>query len=280
MRSLREQEQKTNTIIDRLILQWKTPQNNHKVLLLVEGPQDIEFYSRYFDGQTVGVRSSGGCSSMKKVYEGIKSNSSIFQFYLAICDSDFARINQIEPYGENVFYADTHDHEMMCIACEHTFRSMFLELTQCWKDSLFEQIARELHSLTLFKWYNYTFHCNCSFGHMELVNISLDKLLDYNYLFGDVCAHSPNVKEFCTLESLKQFVSEKETLIDWKEITNGHDFIKRFVGYCKRNSIGQFPEKKLRKLLHENFRKEEFSKTQLYNDVCHWEERNSKHILS
>ena len=48
MRSLQQQEIKRNTQVDKLILQWKTPQNKDKVLLLVEGFQDIEFYNRFF----------------------------------------------------------------------------------------------------------------------------------------------------------------------------------------------------------------------------------------
>lgn len=216
---------------------------------------------------------------MKKVYDGIRQETSLFHNYLAICDSDFARINQIAPYGDSVFYADTHDHEMMCITCEYTLRSMFLALNPCWHNSLFEQIVQELKCLSLFKWYNYTNHCNFSFGHLELVNMPQNNLSDYNYLFSDVCAHSSNFNENCSLDKLKQFASEKESSIEWTEITNGHDFIKRFVGYCKRNFIGQFPEKKIRKLLHENFREEDFSKTHLYSEIRLWEDKNSKQIL-
>lgn len=280
MRTLQQQETKRNTQVDKLILQWKTPQNRNKVLLLVEGNQDKDFYAKFFDQQKVELRSSGGCNSMKNIYEGIQRYQMIFKYNLAICDSDFARINQQSPFSDNVFYADTHDHEMMCICCENAFGSILALGNLYLNDGIFNKIVSELKVLSLFKWYNYTNRCNCVFKSLDLMNMPQVQLSDYAYLHGIVCAQSSNISEECTLDALRQFVSEKESQINWKEITNGHDFIKRFAGYCKRESLGQFSEKKIRTTLHDNFSVQDFLQTQLCSEIRNWENVNSKHILN
>jgi hypothetical protein len=279
MTSLRQQETKRNTQVDKLILQWKTPQNRSKVLLLVEGPQDKDFYIKFFDSQAVELRSSGGCNSMKDIYNGIQRNPVIFKYNLAICDSDFSRINRKLPFGENVFYADTHDHEMMCICCKKAFYAILSLVSLSSTDSDFETIVAELKELSLFKWFNYTYRYNCIFKHLELVNMPQVALSDYAYLHNVVGANSSKMSDECTLEALENFALEKECLIDWKEITNGHDFIKRFLGYCKRHSLGQFSEKKIRTVLHDKFTLEDFTETSLYSDIRTWENSNSKTIL-
>ena len=280
MRSLQQQEIKRNTQVDKLILQWKTPQNKDKVLLLVEGFQDIEFYNKFFSQETVGLRSCGGCNSMKTIYEGIQRKQMIFKFNLAICDSDFARINQKPPFGENVFYADTHDHEMMCICCENAFGSILALGNLSQNDDIFNKIVLELKELSLFKWYNYTNRYNCVFRSLDIMNMRQVQLSDYAHLYSAVCAQSSNISEECILVALQQFASDKESHINWKEITNGHDFIKRFAGYCKRNSLGQFSEKKVRTTLHDNFSIQDFSQTQLCSAIRNWENLNSRQVLS
>lgn len=279
MRSLQQQEIKRNTQVDKLILQWKTPQNKDKVLLLVEGFQDIEFYNKFFSQETVGLRSCGGCNSMKNIYEGIQRKQMIFKFNLAICDSDFARINQKPPFGENVFYADTHDHEMMCICCENAFGSILALVNLSRIDVIFNTIVSELKELSIFKWYNYTHRYNCIFRHLELLNTSQVELSDFSYLYDSIKANSPKMSGECTLDALKRFAQEKENSIDWKEMTNGHDFIKRFTGYCRRSSLGQFPEKKIRAVLHDSFSHQDFFQTQLCSDIQKWENLKSKLIL-
>lgn len=280
MRSLQQQETRRNTQVDKLILQWKTPQNKDKVLLLVEGPQDIDFYHKFFSQETVELRSCGGCNSMKNIYEGIQRYQMIFKYNLAICDSDFARINRILPYGEYVFYADTHDHEMMCVCCENAFHSILSLAHLSLSDGIFETIATDLKEISLFKWFNYTYHYNCIFRSLDLMNMPQEQLSDYAHLYSFVCSQSSNISDECTFDALQEFVSEKDNYLELKEITNGHDFIKRFAGYCKRNSLGQFSEKKVRNTLHDNFSVQDFFKTQLCSDIRRWETLNSKSILS
>ena len=112
------------------------------------------------------------------------------------------------------------------------------------------------------------------------MNMPQVQLSDYAHLHGIVCAQSSNISEECPLDALRQFASEKESQINWKEITNGHDFIKRFAGYCKRESLGQFSEKKIRTILHDNFSVQDFLQTQLCSEIRNWENLNSKQILN
>lgn len=75
----------------------------------------------------------------------------------------------------------------------------------------------------------------------------------------------------------------KETtpLVVKYELTNGHDFIKRFCHHLRINDLihRQENENSIRNRLHPCFRLEAFVQTQLYQDISDWENANGSNIL-
>ena len=96
---------------NQYLLEWKTPSKAHKTLILVEGKDDREFYYKFFQDSNSEIKTSGGCGAFRKVYNCLQGKIK----NIAIKDSDFARLCHIFPTEDNIFYADAHDYEMMCL---------------------------------------------------------------------------------------------------------------------------------------------------------------------
>ena len=278
MISLREQQKKHDTIAAKLILEWKTPQNNGKVLLLVEGKKDVDFYKHYFSSVTCGVRPGGGCSSLKKVSNEILNEGITIKKHIIIRDSDFSRVNGRILSDGYVFYADAHDHEMMCIKNDSAFTRTASKCGLSNSNSIYNHITNELKTLSYFKWYNYTLNKKYDFKHIDIVNISEANLNDINYLFSCIPNLDPNIDSSIVFDDFHVF-SASRTHVDLSEVTNGHDFIKRFITHLRKIEHKQIAEKKFLEYLHEEYGMAEFSQSDLYSNINAWEVNNSVDIL-
>lgn len=278
MTSLKTLQEEHDTIVGKLILEWKTPQNNHKVLLLVEGPKDVEFYEPFFNEATCGIRPGGGCSNLKNIDSAISIDATNIKKHIIIRDSDFLRVNASISPKEHIFYADFHDHEMMCISNNEVLTRTATKCGIACASYLFQEITDELKVLSYLKWYNYTNHSKYKFKHLDLVNISTSNLTDINYLYPLV---SENTSDINTSTFQKEFAyfSTSRCCANIAEITNGHDFMKRFIARLKQERK-QISEAKCQKYLHKEYGLGEFSQSNLYSSIFEWEKRHECNILN
>ena len=100
------------TVADEFILQWKSPGYVDKVLVLVEGKDDRNFYYKFFNHYTTEVKDCKGCKKVVEVYNILKRKADFI--YITIKDSDFERLNGRLIREPNFFLSDCHDYEMMC----------------------------------------------------------------------------------------------------------------------------------------------------------------------
>lgn len=103
-KSLRETDRGQRRIARSVILAHKVPKTIHKFLVLVEGIDDLPIYYKFFNIDVVDIKDCNGCEHVNTVHETIK-NETNFKF-LSILDSDFKRLDGIEPFDTNVFYTD------------------------------------------------------------------------------------------------------------------------------------------------------------------------------
>lgn len=129
---------------NQYLLEWKTPSKAHKTLILVEGKDDREFYYKFFQDSNSEIKTSGGCGAFRKVYNCLQGKIK----NIAIKDSDFARLCHIFPTEDNIFYADAHDYEMMCLKNESTRQEIFENLAITYNEDLWKQIFQELNILS------------------------------------------------------------------------------------------------------------------------------------
>lgn len=278
MNSLKAQQEKNDTIAGKLILEWKTPQNSDKVLLLVEGPGDVNFYHPFFNESTCRIRLGGGCTNLNKINQVISRYRSVIKRHIIIRDSDFSRVNGSMLSDGYVFYADAHDHEMMCIKDANVLTRTASKCGLLNHMSIYDDITQELKTLSYFKWYNYTLNKKYDFKHIDIVNISEANLNDINYLFSCIPNKDPNIDCAIVFDDFHEF-SALRASVDLSEVTNGHDFIKRFITHLRKIEHKQIAEKKFLKYLHEEYGMDEFAQSDLYSNIHGWEVNNSVVIL-
>ena len=260
---------------NQYLLEWKTPSKAHKTLILVEGKDDREFYYKFFQDSNSEIKTSGGCGAFRKVYNCLQGKIK----NIAIKDSDFARLCHIFPTEDNIFYADAHDYEMMCLKNESTRQEIFENLAITYNEDLWKQILQELNILSYFKWYNYCEHLKYNFKTFSVEGLSSEQLKDFEYIHTQILPKS-NPNRIITANYIESFQRDHSPCCEY-ELTNGHDFIKRFCHHLRINDLihRQENENSIRNRLHPCFRLEAFVQTQLYQDISDWENANGSNIL-
>ena len=278
MTSLKDASSKHQLKANQIRMEWYTPKNYGKVLILVEGPEDATFYFKFFNRENSGIKNSGGCGTLKGVYSILRTANEIT--CIAIKDSDFDRINSVAAIDENFFYADNHDYEMMCLSDQDVRKTFFENIGIEPDEELIDLIIEELRYLSFFKWYNYT-HFNCyimSKIRVDSQDITADKLNSYNFLH-TTCYNPVSSHNVIDKNCLEHFIEQNHEYSDW-EIINGHDFIQRLCFHLKqshnRNNIN---EEKIKLVLYPCFDMNAFQKTLLYRDIRQWEANNRRYIL-
>ena len=243
--------------------------------MLVEAKDDREFYYKFFQDSNSEIKTSGGCGAFRKVYNCLQGKIK----NIAIKDSDFARLCHIFPTEDNIFYADAHDYEMMCLKNESTRQEIFENLAITYNEDLWKQIFQELNILSYFKWYNYCEHLKYNFKTFSVEGLSSEQLKDFEYIHTQILPKS-NPNRIITANDIESFQRDHSPCCEY-ELTNGHDFIKRFCHHLKAGNLThrQENENSIRNRLHPCFRLEAFVQTQLYQDILDWENANGSNIL-
>lgn len=265
------------SIANEIILERKSPAWNNKILILVEGKDDRIFYYKFFDNNFSEIKDCKGCKKVIDVYNLL--NKKIYSDFITIKDSDFDRINGKNKLGDNFFYSDCHDYEMMCLKNKNTINKLFAHLAMKYDDEIINNVFEDLRYISFFKWYNYTSHCNYNFRVLTIRNLPKNLLHDFGYIHNILLKASKNCVSI-NEQILEQFI-DKNIHPDLYEITNGHDFISRLTLYLEKNncSINNMNEDKLKLILHPCFDTNDFQQTELYRDIKMWQDMRGKTIL-
>ena len=272
--SLRETRNNAQKRANEFIMSWKSPAHKDKVLVLVEGKNDRNFYFKFFSNDTAVVAACDNCGKVIEVFKLLDETDIV---HIAIKDSDFDRVNG-KTFPTGFFLSDAHDYEMMCLANSVTESELFCNLAIPYDRSLIDMTFEDLRFLSYFKWYNYTYVCNYNFKRFHVSQVQQEQLKDYNYIQSNVIPMSP-----CHIPideaALNLFIEENPC--DPYELTMGHDFIQRFCHHLKQKYSWHTNtnEDKIRTLLHPCFRMSEFVETTLYHNIRNWETASGKIIL-
>lgn len=265
------------SIADDIILKWKSEAYNNKVLVLVEGKYDGIFYYKFFNCNFSEVDDCKGCKKVIEVYRLLKSKWD--KDFIAIKDSDFDRVNGKNRLGDNFFYSDCHDYEMMCMKSTKTVEKLFSNLALRYDNEIIDAAFDDLRYISFFKWYNYTNYCKFNFRAFTIKDKTREQLYDFAYLHENLSRVSPNCVSIDE-EKLNDFINDNIGS-DRYEITNGHDFISRLIIHLQNeyDSYTNMNEEKLKLILHPCFDMSDFEDTNLYHDIKEWERLNGKTIL-
>lgn len=259
---------KDKELVDKLILEWNSPANNGKYLLLVESNNDKQFYYKFFDHKTVAIRQTEGCNLMRKVLNKMDSTNIT---YFAIKDSDFDRVSKINPSNSNCFLTDCHDHEMMCLHEKEVMTQLFRNNMVEYEEKIVDSIFEELKVLSHLKWYNYCNHCNLNFNRFYPDQEDIDKLKSFDYIINKI---EPQLDDSESAHSFSEhdvssFIDTQD-IYDQFEITNGHDFLRRLIVYFHSVGCKSINHNIIRVQLYSLFNFSHFKNTQLYQEIFKW----------
>ncbi len=209
---------------------------------------------------------------------------------IVIKDADFRRANGEDlDRNPDIFYADCHDHEMMCIF-QDKVREVLLEnfMVEGTGNTFFNNIFEELTLLSYFKWYNFNNICAYDFDRMgNLFGMSQSFFKDLEIMEKEIYCRTlserkkNNVKESLEridMNDLSDFVKSQPSP-DKYEITNGHDFYNRINFHLQKiNKNNVRSEEALKDTIYAAF-SFVFKNTQLYARLNTWCENNQTYIL-
>lgn len=128
----------------------------NKILILVEGDDDVSFYSNYLDAERVYLYQLQGCRYFAKVLGNL--NPRYVDRLAAIKDADFDHLNGISQNITNLFLTDTHDFEMLMItpdsvadiASQYGLKNELAHHAR----HIFDDVVYNLLNFSYIKWHN------------------------------------------------------------------------------------------------------------------------------
>lgn len=262
--------QTTGSIVSQISLMLKYTIANHKILVIVEGPDDKKFYSRYFDESNTEIILATGCDKLNDIVSGNIENKNHF---IVIKDADFNHLMHMKSPYPNIFLTDAHDYEMMIVTSTDSFWKAFLhEYLENNKENLDElkKVPEEIQIYSCLKLYSMVNTLNIKFTSFNLSKV-------YN-------GGEPVSKDKCltALSSMPEGILRKidnskfdKTLSNYDihdlgQLTNGHDFCEG-VSYKYRIKTGKsLSIKEIASCLRLSFREEDFKNTNLYKNISNW----------
>lgn len=274
--------------VDELKLSTKP---KDKVVVWVEG-NDWKLYHRFFDDSMVdkqGRKGGYSCHTALESYEEFKKQYPT-RLAIVIKDADFNRINGNDlESNPDIFYADCHDHEMMCIY-QSKVREALMDnfMIDNKDDAFFKKIFDELLLLSFFQWYNYNNVSSYNFDTLgNLFGLTEDFFKDPDAIETEVHKRSESARKkkgltaplpHIDLKEYAKFMNERNGA-DCYEITNGHYFYNRINYYLQKIDAGnKRSEDVLKESIYIAF-SFVFKNTQLYKRLNSWCESNNTYIL-
>lgn len=280
-KSLRTITQESNIVAREAILAHKADKETiKKVLVLIEGTDDKSVYSVFLDVDKVDFKDCNGCLNVEKQHNTLKKEyGSVF---ISILDSDFKRLDVVPNHDENLFYTDYHDSEMQMLCHKKVQETTIQKITQ---KRVFEDVIlmaeMELYNVSMLKWYNSKRNLRYRFENMDLVNLCKGKKISVNTALQYLTPTKKSPKDF-PRHCFCSFLEEKENIEDkvaLHKLTNGHDLILRLSGILKHKYNRQVSEHKLRETICNSFTLKIARKSQLYDDLQKWSDKERVTIL-
>lgn len=272
MIALQEAETRKPTFVELLRLQYMSEEFYGKHVVLVEGPDDVQFYSNLVLDNCF-VKKTVGCKKLIE-YHLMMNESWTDSFHIAIKDADFDRANGTMVNEKGFFYTDCHDHEMMAASSDAFMTDL---LAACGSTRSVEDVRNaifaDLHVLSMFRWYNHTeqTQLNCRKG-VDIVGASVENLHNPSWLLAqymNITVNKRPDKQITTSLSAFNVFCSTHSLDDF-ELTNGHNFISRFCG-VSGGDMRVYPFPVINDIVQTYYQVKYFKSTHLYSCISAWE---------
>lgn len=265
---------------DNLYLSLKNKNDYRKVLILIEGPDDLYLYGFLLDSNKVILDEhcsvQSGCATVLNMLRAINNRPFVIKKklvkHLAILDADFGRVLNSMDTDENLIYTDYHDNEMMALRSSHAIENVYYSFDVCDRDALVDTdgLFDELTLLTKFRWHNEESSLCANFKRLDLQHFTREELLDIADLVKTINSRSKD--SHATVEGLAQFAATHMVdKVNRYEVTNGHDFVSRLATLLKNKYRCQQSDKTVERHLQAQLTPNCFHTTPMCQRIHEWE---------
>ena len=284
-------------VVNAVLVYLNTEKTTRQVAVLVEGPDDVKVYRKFFDQNMTQLFSCIGKGDLQKALSELLDKTN---HVIGIRDADFSNLENAKPAISHLFFTDYHDLEMTILYFEEVRRSLFSEYGDLNRiDSVWKTIIKDASFAGYIRWFNEKndyqivfdglFYKIDSNGDREQVLLDqlnrvvqkLQFLNNFRLKTAKCLAfcktwertirfsnksneQSPDKKGTITKELVHDFITEHNT-DDIFNLCNGHDVSDLLVMAFKINT------KQLATALRLSFYREQFIKTALYRELLAWQ---------
>lgn len=261
--------------------------NKSKTILLVEGPDDNTFYTRFISVNDVVISVLKGCYYMPDILLLVNANGKLRDKVIGIKDADFDRITGKKYNIFNLFLTDTHDWETMTLTNESE-RNISIESINRIENRLFDKVIKDLLNYSYLKLYNQVEICDKSLEGINFQNFAIKKIYDGDSSCDlDVCLNTVHIhNNNSRLPHYPQRKDIEDMIIrypnpDYLQLTCGHDIVhgvvQRMIFLNGRRGIS-VGHKEVAMILRTSFTIELFMQTNLYKAIKKWAEEHGRNV--
>lgn len=252
-----------------------------KLLVLVEGVDDVPVYSVFLDEDKVDFKDCNGCENVEKQHWTLEKE--LGKKFISILDSDFRFMDSPLKDDDNLFFTDYHDSEMQMLSNKYVMPKAFQKITkrQLYGEDLVLVAEKEVYNLSMLKWYNSKRQFKYRFKPIDLVSLSHGCELTVNTVTQYVEPTKSSSKMFPS-RTFAKFLTKNNKKTDVEalhKLSNGHDVVLRLSGILRHEYNTQVSKDNLRKAICQSFTLQIAKKTGLYDRVKKWCDKKHVAIL-
>jgi len=259
---------KEGSLISSVILTFRNPVNKGKVLVVLEGQDDVNMYEKVFSNTVTILGFLTSKAYFPAVFKAV--NKLYPSRFMGICDADFDNIYSVSPKFNNLFYTDGHDTEILSLAIGCGEDMCNLYKTPIPQEGVFDFACNSVKEISFIKWYNYDTGKGICFDNMHPDQyIQNNGTIDMTSYWTKLKSHPANVSIDFDEAKIAAFVSSKSKSIALDQITNGHDAYRYLYQYIRKTNKG-IKKKDYKTLYTQSFNLEKFKNTQLFQNISTW----------
>lgn len=264
MDSIRENRTKED-ILEEIRLERSEDIRNEKCFVIVEGSDDVLFAKKIFCENVICMESFAGKTGLQEILEEDEQESDDI---IGIRDRDYVNERDL---SQRIFLYDHCCLELMLLAdrCTSTSFHQIYYKGKSTCELFLINAMRQLSAYSILRKKNETEELGINFRNVrfgDLVDFASERLNDEELFL--------RAKEQERYVRCKQEADAVDDQALWN-ITNGHD-ICTFLGRLSKSGKANMNEDRVRNVLLVSYRKEDFVKTQLYQDVLSYQRQ--KHL--
>lgn len=268
------------TFIEEIRLNLNNNINDNRIIVLVEGYDDMKVYQKFFDTEKVDMQPVNTCHKIIGVMPLVCSDTMLKERVIAIKDADFDHLMSVTyPDSPNMFLTDTHDIETMMMTSQCCI-NICSEVMLPEKTHLIMDVAEAISHFSYLKYYNIKeiigkHRPGLNFEGIKVGREIYDGISDVTleHVYNAVGNRSDNASKgvMPTKEEFSDFMEVNSTE-DLMNLTNGHDLINGIIKKIhKMNPMTKsYGSSDIEQITRASYSFSDFSQTELYSAIGSW----------